>query len=213
MTDIFDPNQYKEIKIEINQNKMSKGDELNLAAKDPTLQRVHIGVGWDQNQFDTEPLDMDISCFMLDRKGKTRVNEDFVFYNNYEGTDKAVIHGGDNRSGAGDGDDESMLVHLPFVHFDIVQLMFVLSIYKGEEKGQGLKKMRNAYFRLVNSDTNIEIVRYDLMKDTEERDETAMLVGVLNREGPKWHFVALGECIEGGLQKIAEGYDIIVGSA
>lgn len=79
MTDIFDPNQYKEVKIEINQNKMSKGDELNLAAKDPTLQRIHIGVGWDQNQFDTEPLDMDISCFMLDRKGKTRVNEDFVF--------------------------------------------------------------------------------------------------------------------------------------
>lgn len=55
MTDIFDPNQYKEVKIEINQNKMSKGDELNLAAKDPTLQRIHIGVGWDQNQFDTEP--------------------------------------------------------------------------------------------------------------------------------------------------------------
>ncbi len=91
--------------------------------------------------------------------------------------------------------------------------MFVLSIYKGEERGQSLAKMRNAYFRLVNLDTNIEIARYELANEAADRKETAMLVGVLNREGPKWHFVAMGECVEGGLRSIAEGYDIIVGSS
>lgn len=213
MVDIFDPNVDKEVKIELNQNALNRGDEINLNAKDPTLKSLQIGVGWDLNAFDTDPLDLDISCFMLNRQGKTRVNEDFIFYNNFEGTDKAVLHDGDNRTGAADGDDESMTVILNNVHFDIVQIMFVLSIYKGEEKGQSLSKVRNGYFRLVNRDTNIEIARYDLEKDVDERKETAMLVGVLNREGPKWHFVALGECVDGGLRTIAEGYDIIVSTS
>ncbi|MCB1591146.1 MAG: TerD family protein [Alphaproteobacteria bacterium] len=213
MVDIFDPNVDKEVKIELNQNALNRGDEINLNAKDPTLKSLQIGVGWDLNAFDTDPLDLDISCFMLNRQGKTRVNEDFIFYNNFEGTDKAVLHDGDNRTGAADGDDESMTVILNNIHFDIVQVMFVLSIYKGEEKGQSLSKVRNGYFRLVNRDTNIEIARYDLEKDVDERKETAMLVGVLNREGPKWHFVALGECVDGGLRTIAEGYDIIVSTS
>lgn len=213
MVDIFDPNQYKEVKIELNQNALKKGDEVNLMAKDQTLKRLHIGVGWDLNAFDTDPLDLDISCFMLNRLGKTRVNEDFIFYNNIKGTDEAVIHGGDSRTGAADGDDEAITVNLEKVHFDIIQLMFVLSIYKGEERGQSLAKMRNAYFRLVNFDTNIEIARYELAQDSADRKETAMLVGVLNREGPKWHFVAMGECVEGGLRVVAENYDIIVGSS
>lgn len=213
MVDIFDPNQYKEVKIELNQNAIKKGDEINLNAKDLALKSLHIGIGWDLNAFDTDPLDLDISCFMLNRQGKTRVNEDFVFYNNFEGTDKAIIHGGDNRTGAADGDDESITIYLDRIHFDIIQVMFVLSIYRGDEKGQSLSKMRNAYFRLVNGDTNIELARYELEDDVQERKETAMLIGVLNREGPKWHFVAMGECVEGGLRKVAEGYDIIVSSS
>ncbi len=213
MVDIFDPNQYKEVKIELNQNSLKKGDEINMMAKDQTLKSLHIGVGWDLNAFDTDPLDLDISCFMLNRQGKTRVNEDFVFYNNAVGSDQAILHGGDNRTGAADGDDESIAIHLEKVHFDIIQLMFVLSIYKGEERGQSLSKMRNAYFRLVNLETNIEIARYELANDAADRKETAMLVGVLNREGPKWHFVAMGECVEGGLRVVAENYDIIVGSS
>ncbi len=213
MVDIFDPSQYKEVKIELNQNSLKKGDEINMMAKDQTLKSLHIGVGWDLNAFDTDPLDLDISCFMLNRQSKTRVNEDFVFYNNAVGSDQSILHGGDNRTGAADGDDESIVVHLEKVHFDIIQLMFVLSIYKGEERGQSLAKMRNAYFRLVNLDTNIEIARYELANEAADRKETAMLVGVLNREGPKWHFIAMGECVEGGLRTIAEGYDIIVGSS
>ncbi len=82
MVDIFDPSQYKEVKIELNQNSLKKGDEINMMAKDQTLKSLHIGVGWDLNAFDTDPLDLDISCFMLNRQSKTRVNEDFVFYNN-----------------------------------------------------------------------------------------------------------------------------------
>lgn len=213
MVDIFDPNQYKEVKVELNQNSLSKGDEVNLNAKDPALKSLHIGVGWDLNAFDTDPLDLDISCFMLNRQGKTRVNEDFIFYNNVTGSDECVLHGGDNRTGAADGDDEGMTVHLQKVHFDIIQLMFVLSIYKGEERGQSLSKMRNGYFRLVNHETNIEIARYELTEDSTDRKETAMLVGVLNREGPKWHFVAMGECVDGGLHGVAERYDIIVSSS
>ncbi len=212
MVDIFDQDP-NEVEIEINQNMVEKGDDVNLTAKDPTLKRVVVGMGWDQNAFDSDPLDLDVSAFMLNRMGKTRVNEDFVFYNNEEGSDMAVTHGGDSRTGAGDGDDECIIVDLNKVHFDIMRIMFVLSIYKGDEKGHSLHKVRKPYIRLLNMDSNIELLRYNLTSDIQERKETAMLVGSLNREGPKWHFKVIGDCVAGGLQKIATDYDIIVQSA
>lgn len=212
MVDIFEQ-EYDDAEIEIKKNLIVKGEEINLMQKDPTMQRLVVGAGWELNAFDTDPLDLDISCFMLNREGKTRVNEDFVFYNNFEGSDKAVIHNGDNRTGAGDGDDETITVDLNAIHFDIVELMFVLSIYKGEEKGQSLSKVRNGYIRIVNLDNSMEIIRYELDDDVAGHSETTMLVAKLTREGPKWHFTAIGECVDGGLQKVATDYDIIVGSA
>lgn len=209
MVDIFDKT-LENVEIKLDQNKLSQGDEVNLMAKDPTLKRILVGVGWDNNAFDSDVADLDLSCFMLNRHRKTRVNEDFIFYNNLEGSDKAVIHNGDNRTGAGDGDDESLTINLQSIHFDIYQLMFVLSIYKGEEKGHNFTKLRNTYIRIVNMDTNMEIVRFELSKLCEDRAETGMFAACLNREGPKWHFVAMAEFIEGGLPKIAEDFDIIV---
>lgn len=211
MVDIFDP-ELGDVDIKINDNKLVKGDEVNLLQKDPTMKRVLIGLGWDLNAFDSDPLDLDVSCFLLDKHNKTRVNEDFVFYNNLEGSTGAVVHNGDNRTGAGDGDDESISLDLTGIPFDVIRVAFVLSIYQGEEKEQRLAKVRNAYVRLVNLDNNQEILRYEISPDLEDRNETAMIVAYLNREGPKWHFVAVGECVKGGLAKAATDYDIIVKS-
>lgn len=211
MVDIFDP-ELEDVDIKINDNKLVKGDEVNLLEKDPTMQRVLIGLGWDLNAFDSDPLDLDVSCFLLDKHEKTRVNEDFVFYNNLEGCNGAIVHNGDNRTGAGDGDDESISLDLTGIPFDVIRVAFVLSIYQGEEKEQRLAKVRNAYVRLVNRDNAQEILRYEISPDLEDRAETAMIVAYLNREGPKWHFVAAGECVKGGLAKVATNYDIIVKS-
>lgn len=209
MADIFDTS-LDNVKIEISDNKLLKGQEVNLTSKDPTMKNILVGVGWELNAFDTDPLDLDISCFLLNKNDKTRVDDDFIFYNHTEGCDGAVVHNGDNRTGAGDGDDESISIDLNKIPFDVFKIMFVFSIYNGIEKEQFLNKLRNSYIRIVNAANSHEICRYELTPDIEDSTETGMLVACLKREGPKWHFEAIGKCIEGGLAKIATDYDIIV---
>lgn len=208
MSDIFDP--VYDVEVEVSDNKMAKGEDINLLSKDPTLKNVIIGVGWQLNAFDADTLDLDISCFLLNKDGKTRVDEDFVFYNNLEASDGAVVHNGDNLTGAGDGDDETISIDLSGIPFDVVKVMFIFSIYRGDEKEQTMSKVRSPYIRLMNSSNGQELLRYDVSEDVVDVQETGMMVASLNREGPKWHFEAIGEPVAGGLAKIATDYDIIV---
>ncbi|PCJ03278.1 MAG: chemical-damaging agent resistance protein C [Alphaproteobacteria bacterium] len=210
MADIFDSSFDSDLDIEISDNKIVKGEEVNLTAKDPTMTSVLIGVGWDLNAFDVDTLDLDVSCFLLNKNEKTRVDADFVFYNNTEGGEGSVIHNGDSRTGAGEGDDETISIDLNGVSFEVMRIVFVLSIYKGEEKEQTMASLRNSYIRIINASDGQELLRYELSEDVKGSADAGMLVGSLNREGPKWHFKALGESIEGGLAKIATDYDIIV---
>lgn len=210
MVDIFDPAYDQEPEVEISDNKIVKGDDINLTQKDPTLTKISVGVGWDLNAFDTEAIDLDVSCFMLDKTDMTVKDEDFIFYNNMAALDESIVHNGDNRTGAGEGDDETISIDLNAVPYEVQKIMFTLSIYRGAEKDQTLGKLRNSYIRLVNASNSQEVLRYDLTEDVAGHSETGMLVASLNREGPKWHFVAVGECVEGGLAKIATDYGMTV---
>lgn len=209
MVDIFD-SSLDNIEVEISDNKVSKGEEINLTNLDPTLNNLVIGVGWTLNAFDADSLDLDISCFMLDKDNLTRENEDFVFYNNLEGCDGAVVHNGDSLIGAGDGDDESLSIDLNGIPFDIMTVMFVFSIYRGEEKNQTMESVKNPYIRLINASNSQELIRYELVEDAQNCTDTAMFAASLTRMGPKWHFNALGDSASGGLSKVANDYGIII---
>ncbi len=207
--DIFDT-RFEGKGVALADNMAALGDDINLTEKDPTLQNVSIGVGWDLNAFDADALDLDVSLFMLDKNGETRVDEDFVFYNHVETLSGGVKHNGDSRTGAGDGDDESISIDLHAVPFDIIKLQFVVSVYKGFEKEQNLGMVRGAYLRVVNAETQHEIVRYEMDSDLEDRVEQAVVVASINREGPKWHFTPVGDFVEGGLSEIARTYGLII---
>ena len=101
-------------------------------------------------------------------------------------------------------------VDLQGVPFDIIKLVFVISIYKGDEKEQRLGQVRNGYLRLVNGDTLHELARYEMSPDMEDKEETAMIVATLNREGPKWHITPTAEFVAGGLATIAKRYGLII---
>ena len=210
MTDIFD-RSLDDIKVEISDNKVVKGDEINLSSKDPTMKNLIVAVGWQLNAFDSDALDLDVSCFLLNKDGKTRMDEDFIFYNNLQDMDDSVVHNGDNLTGAGDGDDETISIDLNKIPYEVTKVMFILSIYRGEEKGQEMSSVRNGYIRLINASNGQEMLRYELSPDVENSNgETGMRVASLNREGPKWHFEAVGELVQGGLAEVATEYDIIV---
>ena len=209
MVDIFDT-QFEGQDVDVEDNFISLGDEVNINEKDPTLKRIVIAAGWDANAFNADVVDLDISLFLLDKDGKTRVDEDFVFYNQREILNGGIRHHGDSRTGAGDGDDETISVYLEAVPFDVMQLMIVLSVYKGYEKEQNVSMVRNAYIRIVNEENNYEIVRYKMDPDLEDKTESAVLAATINREGPKWHFKPLAEFYPDGLPEVATKYGIIV---
>lgn len=190
-------------------NKMKRGDSLDLSLKDPTLKKATIGVGWDLRAFEGEPIDLDFCVFLLDKRNVTRVDSDFVFYNNPVGSDGAVRHTGDSRTGAGDGDDEVVHINLQALPFDVSKIVFAISIYDLEtDSNLNFDRVRNVFFRLVNRDTGHELFRYEL--DSDMGQHSALVIGELERVGPKWVFHAQGESIEGGLTKLATRYGIIV---
>jgi len=209
MVDILDT-QFEGSKLDLEGNFITLEDEVNINEKDPTLKRVLIGAGWDSNAFNADVVDMDLSVFLLDKNGMTRMDEDFVFYNQPEVLDGGVKHHGDSRSGAGDGDDEVISVFLEAVPFDVLQIMIVLSVYKGYEKEQDVSMVSNAYVRVVNEESHDEILRYKMDVDLEGHQEIAVIAAALNREGPKWHFKPLMEFYPAGLPEIATKYGIVV---
>ncbi len=209
MDDILDT-RYENQKMSINENEAHIGDDINLLSKDPALRNIRVAVGWDSKAFGGLDVDVDISLFLLGRDGITREDEDFVFYNNMETCNGGVKHEGDNRTGAGDGDDESMLFELNNIPFDVVRIVFVYSIYRGRELEQNLSLVKNSYIRLLNADMDHELVRFNLDEHFANITDTGAVVGSLNREGPKWHFTPLMETSPEGLADIATQYGITI---
>jgi len=209
MTDIFDT-RFEGQEVELSDNKVGKDEDINLFEKDPSLENIIIGAGWDENTFSGENIDVDISLFLLRREKKPRQDSDFIFYNQPESPEGGIKHGGDSRSGAGDGDDEAVALNFNSISFDIIHIPIVLSIYKGFEKQQTLDSIRNGYVRIVNARNNFEILRFEISDFLKERTETGAIVGWLNREGPKWHLKTEIDYFPGGLGEIARGYDIII---
>ena len=102
------------------------------------------------------------------------------------------------------------MIDLTGVPFDVQKIVFSLSLYRGEEKQQRLGQVQKAFIRILNQENSIELLRFNLDKELEENNQTAMLVGSINREGPKWHFTPLAEQVEGGLGAIARRYGCII---
>lgn len=190
---------------------LKRGEQVNLTRLDPTLRKIVVGVGWDVIGFESEAPDLDASIFLLDKNNQTRVDEDFIFYNNLKSGNGEVEHRGDNRTGAGDGDDEIVLVDLMALPFEIISLSFVISIYDAGVRGHTFKSVRNCFLRISNEETGIELMRFHLDKEFQEEEQaSAVVVGTLLREGPNWFFDGIGKMEEAGLPKIATDYGIIV---
>tara|TARA_R110002124_G_scaffold129483_1_gene290987 strand:- start:282569 stop:283756 length:1188 start_codon:yes stop_codon:yes gene_type:complete len=192
-------------------NRLKLGEQINLTRTDPGLKRVLIGMGWDAKVFSDETTpDLDVSLFLLNKDEMTRENEDFVFYNNMETCDGGVCHHGDNRTGAGDGDDENMSMTLSSIPFDVVKVQVVLTIYQGREKEQSFSDVENIFFRIVNADTTIELFRLELDKIVGAEKSVGVKIGHFLREGPNWFFEAEAIAIPRGLDECATEYGIVV---
>jgi tellurium resistance protein TerD len=179
---------------------LSKGNNINLTKDNPNLKNIVAGLGWDVRETDGETFDLDASILMLKADGKVRSDRDFIYYHQKDSACGAIHHTGDNRTGEGDGDDESIHVFLDKVPADIQKLIICVSIYDAETKKQNFGQVLNAFVRLVDKDKNQEVTRYDL---TEEASmHTAMIFGEIYRYQGEWKFKAVGQGYKGGLAEL-----------
>lgn len=187
---------------------LSKGGNVSLSKEAPGLTKALIGLGWDARATDGGDFDLDASAFILNAAGKVRGDADFIFYNNLKGADGAVEHAGDNRTGAGDGDDEAIKIDLSMVPADVQRIAVCVTIHEAETRRQNFGMVSNAFVRVVNSDGGKEVARYDLAEDAST--ETAMIFAELYRNGAEWKFKAIGQGFVGGLGPLAKNYGVDV---
>lgn len=181
---------------------LSKGSSFDLTKKQPALRKILVGLGWDVKPGNN--LDLDAVCFMLGKNKKLVTEEYFVFYNNLRSPDQSVEHTGDNRTGIGDGDDEMILVNLSEVNSNVDEILFVVTINDAVLKNHSFGKLDEAFIRIVNVETDEEILRYELGSDYPEA--IGVEFGKLKRQGDDWTFQAVGIASEKGLQGYVDIY-------
>lgn len=167
---------------------LSKGDFLNISKAAPELEEVLIGCGWDVASTGSE-FDLDLSAIMTRANDKLIQGSDVIFYNNTTAT--GLTYGGDNRTGAGDGDDETFVVNLKQVQPDVISIYFAVTIHEAASRNQTFGMVNNAYCRLVDKKTNKELCKYSL--SNEYATSTGVIIARLHKDNGQWKFQALGE--------------------
>ncbi len=186
---------------------LSKGQRISLEKVAPGLVQIFIGLGWDINVTDTGgDFDIDASVFLLNNNEKLISEQHFIFYNNPNSPDpeQSVQQRGDNRTGAGEGDDEIIDVNLKTIPPEVAKIAIAVTIHEAEKRHQNFGQVSNAFVRIVNCQNEEEIIRYDLTEDFSV--ETALIMAELYRKDGEWRMNAVGAGYEGGLQALVDRY-------
>ncbi|PTQ90763.1 TerD family protein [Agitococcus lubricus] len=188
---------------------LQKGGNVSLSKTTPNLSQIVIGLGWDARSTDGAPFDLDASLFMVADTGKVRSDADFIFYNQTRSSCGSVEHTGDNRTGAGDGDDEAIKVNLSKIPPEVMRLVVAVTIHDAESRRQSFGQVMGAFMRIINAVDNSEIARFDLSEDYST--ETAMIFGEVYRYNGEWKFKAVGQGYSGGLFALCKQHGVNVG--
>ena len=188
---------------------LKKGQKIDLTKGNASLKKILIGLGWDTNKYDGGyDFDLDAAAFCCGEDGKVHNDLDFIFYNNLKHSSGAIEHLGDNLTGDGDGDDEEIVIDLSLIPQNISRINFTVTIHEADERKQNFGQVSNAYVRLVNSDNNQELLKYDLGEDFSI--ETAIVVAEIYRHNGEWKFNAIGSGFQGGLAALCRNFGLNV---
>lgn len=183
-----------------------KGQKVNLTKDNAGLHHLHVGLGWDVSGVEGAKFDLDASAFLLGSNGKVRSDNDFIYYNNLKPGNGSIYSMGDNRTGEGEGDDEVLKIDLTNVPSDVDKIVFAVTIYEAEKNHQNFGMVNSAFIRILNEDTNEEILKYDLSEDLSIED--GAIFGELYRHDGEWKFTAVGSGYQGGLGAMGSAFGV-----
>ena len=191
---------------------LQKGQKVSLSKENKNLSVVVIGLGWDEAPRQKkgffapkpQPIDCDASALLL-KNGKLISKDDIVFFGNLQHKSGTVKHMGDNLTGAGDGDDEQIIVDLSNVPNDYDKIVIVVNIYEAFKRDQNFGMIQNAFIRIVDGKTNQEMCKYNLTENYSGM--TAMIFGEVYRHNGEWKFNAIGQgTTDASLGELANRY-------
>jgi len=188
---------------------LQKGGNVSLEKVAPGMTKLRAGLGWDTRATDGADFDLDASVFMIGENGKVIDDKSFIFYNNLKSVCGSVEHTGDNLTGEGDGDDETVKIDLTIVPAAVTKIVIAVTIHDAASRNQNFGQVSNAFIRVLNESNNDEVVRYDLSEDYSI--ETALNFGEFYRHNGEWKFKAIGQGFAGGLGPLAQQYGVSVG--
>lgn len=182
---------------------LQKGQKISLSKGNDKLEKVIVGLGWDEIEkartggllsslfsVSQAAIDCDASAFLL-HDGKIIKNEDIVYFGNLKHVSGTVQHLGDNLTGAGDGDDEQIVVDLSKVPADYDRIVFVVNIYQASQRKQHFGMIQNAFIRIVDNKNGQELCKYNLSENYDGM--TAVIFGEVYRHNGEWKFNAIGQ--------------------
>jgi tellurium resistance protein TerZ len=174
---------------------MTKGQKVSLAKRDGgSLSVVRMGLGWDAVKkrglfgSKSQSIDLDASALLFDAGGNL---VDAVWFRQLRSQDGSVQHTGDNLTGAGEGDDEAILVDLTRLSPAVTQIVFVVNSFTGQDFSQ----IENAFCRLVDETTQDELARYELSGSGRQKAQVMAKVG--RADGGGWTMTAIGATASG----------------
>ena len=191
--------------------KLQKGQKVSLSKEHAGLSKIIVGLGWDEVQqqrsfFAPKPKDIDCDAFaLLLVDGKLASSQDIVYYGSLKHSSGSVVHMGDNLTGAGDGDDEQIVIDLNRVPAQYDRIVLAVNIYQAYERRQHFGMIQNAFIRLVDARNNNEMCIYNLTENYS--NQTAMLFGEVYRYNGEWKFNAVGQgTTDGSISDFAKRY-------
>ncbi|RGC54609.1 TerD family protein [Agathobaculum butyriciproducens] len=179
--------------------KLQKGQRISLSKENQGLSKVMVGLGWDEAERKKgffaslmQPANIDCDAFaVLLQNGKLKQTRDIVYFHNLQHISGAVEHMGDNLTGAGDGDDEVIMIDLNKIPPEYDSIVLAVNIFRAEDRHQHFGMIKNAFIRLVDACSNNEMCIYNLTDNYDGK--TAVLFGELYRKDGEWKFRAVGE--------------------
>ncbi len=195
---------------------LEKGQRISLTKEAPGLKRLMCGLGWDVAKrsggglfsafSNTQDCDLDASVICLNGESKIKDKANVVYFGNLSHKSGAITHLGDNLTGAGDGDDEQIIVDLAKIPQDIQRLVFTVNIYQSKTRNQDFSLVKNAFVRLVNAANNQELARYNL-SGTEYKGMTGMIMAEIYNHNNEWKLAAIGNGVKtDGLHELIQTY-------
>lgn len=178
---------------------LTKGEVSSITKKAPGVTKVKFGLGWDAPE--DAPIDLDAIVFLLGSDGQlVDKSSGVIFFNNKAA--HGVVHSGDNRTGAGEGYDETVVIDLAALPQEVTEARCTVYSYSGQD----LSTVSNVLAGVLKADDESAIETFD----------AGALGAVLGadlgsyiRNGDEWDFKAGGDSITSSLADLFAKYGYV----